>query len=153
MSAKHDGPFFMGVYSDYFEFHKFFPKVLTIYGNLSYHVFNAEGLLLNAEIGPNLLIPTESDDGSDTELLLHYGLATGFRFNPITFKIELAGHFFVTGESENFEDRFIHLLAIGAQWNRGWIRPGIFYQLFLKKGLSDMISGVIGIKLEIDLGK
>lgn len=153
MSAKHAGPFFMGVYSDYFEFHKFFPKLLTLYGNLAYHVFNANGLLLNAEIGPYFMIPTESDDESDTELLLHYGLAAGFRVNPIAFKVELAGHYFVTGKTENFEDRFMHMLAFGAQWSRGSIRPGIFYQVYLRKSFSDSISGVIGIKLEIDLKK
>jgi hypothetical protein len=153
MSAKHEGPFFMGVYSDYYEFHKFFPKLLTVYGNLAYHVFKADGLLLNAEIGPYLMIPTEAEDESDTELLLHYGIAGGYRFSSIAFKVELAGHFFVTGEAEKFEDRFMHMLAVGAQWTRGSIRPGIFYQVYLRKSVSDSISGVIGIKLEIDLKK
>lgn len=153
MSDKHEGPYFMGLYADYYEFQKFFPHLLTLYGNLAYHVFKADGLLLNAEIGPYFMIPTETEDESDSELFLHYGLSAGYRVNPIAFKVELAGLGILTEEMYEGGHRFEHMLAIGAQWTRGSVRPGIFYQVYLRKDISDYISSVIGIKLEIDLKK
>jgi hypothetical protein len=153
MSAKHEGPFFMGFYADYYEFQKFYPHVLTLYGNLAHHIFKANGLLLNLEIGPYFMIPTEGGEYADTELFLHYGLSAGYRVNPIAFKVELAGLGILTEEMYEGDHRFEHMLAFGAQWTRGSVRPGIFYQVYLRKDVSDNISGVIGIKLEIDLKK
>lgn len=149
-SEEKESLFMMGFLTNYYEIPKYFPNVLTIYGNLSHHVFKADGLLLNLELGPYFMIPTE---GGDPELFIHYGLSGGYRVNPISFNVELAGIGILSEESEDFGDRFEHMLAFGAQWNRGWIRPGIYYQLYLKKEMREYINGVLGIKLEIDLKK
>lgn len=149
-------PLLLGMMSDYYEVPKFFPNVLTINGNLSHHIFRTNGFLLNMEIGPYLMIPTKSDNNStleDTELFVHYGVSVGYRLNPITLNVELAGLGIITEDMDNFEDRFDHMLAFGVQWNRGSVRPGLYYQLFLDKDMNDTVNGVLGLKLEIDLSK
>ncbi len=142
--------FLMGVYSNYYEFQKYMPNVLTVYGNVAYHHIKSEGLMLGMEIGPKLAIPTKDSEG-DTELFLHYGLSAGFRTGGVAFKAELAGIGIITEEADNFGDRFVHMLAFGVQWVRGSIRPGIFYKIYLKEELRDIVSGVIGIKLDVIL--
>lgn len=146
-----EGPVILGLATNYYKLPQYFPNVLTIYGDISHHIFTANGLLLNVELGPYFMIPTKG--GGDSELFIHYGLSGGYRVNPVDFNVEIAGVGILTEEADAFGDRFMNMLGFGVQWNRGWIRPGIFYQIYLKKSMSDSISGVIGIKLEIDLKK
>jgi len=148
---KDENPLILGLLTNYYELPKFFPNVLTIYGGLSHHVFKANGWLLNVELGPYFMIPTKG--GGDPELFIHYGLSGGYRVNPVDFNVEFSGIVILTEEADEFADRFVHMLGFGVQWNRGWIRPGIFYQIYLNKSYRETISGVIGIKLEIDLKK
>lgn len=143
------GPLFMGILTNYYEFQKFMPHTLTIYGNLSHHIFLSNGLLFNMELGPNLMIPTEG--GDHPELFAHYGVSTGYRMKPITFNVELAGICNISEGGMEFGDRFEHMLVFGVQWNRGPIRPGLFYKIYLHRDLKDIT--VFGIKLEMDLKK
>ncbi|UCH98170.1 MAG: transporter [Candidatus Aminicenantes bacterium] len=137
----------IGIFTNYYEFQKYMPNVLTIYGNLAYHHIKSEGLMLGLEIGPKLAIPTKN--GGDAELYAHYGLSGGYRTGGIAFKAELAGIAVITEEVDDFGDRFIHSLAFGLQWVRGSIRPGIFYKIYLKEEMKDIVSGVLGIKLDV----
>lgn len=141
----------MGLVTNYYKLPQYLPNALTIYGDISHHIFTANGWLLNAELGSYFMIPTKG--GGDSELFIHYGLSGGYRVNPVDFNVEFSGIGILTEEADEFEDRFVHMLGFGVQWNRGWIRPGIFYRLYLKKSMSDYINGVIGIKLQIDLKK
>jgi len=142
--------FLIGVYSNYFEFQKFFPNTLTVYGNLAYHRIKSNGWMFNLEIGPNIMIAT-GDNDADTEVLIHYGLSGGYRVHDVAFKAELAGMAILTEDVDEFGDRFAHMLAFGVQWTRGPVRPGIFYKIYLKEELRDVVSGVIGIKLDVVL--
>lgn len=148
-SENKETPLLLGLVSNFYELQKFFPHVLTIYGNLSHHIFLSNGLLFNMEVGPYFMIPTER--GIDSELLIHYGVSAGYQIKPLTFNVELAGVGVLTEKEFLFEHRFEHILGFGVQWNRGPIRPGIFYQIYLHKYLRDLIDGIFGIKLEIDL--
>ena len=49
-------PMFLGVYSNYYEFQKYFPDMLTVYGIYSYSKNQSRGAIFGLEIGPNLFI-------------------------------------------------------------------------------------------------
>ncbi len=140
----------LGVDTNYYEFQKYLSNILTFHGNVAYHRRQSNGLMYGLELGPYLMIPTKGED-PEMELFLHYGLSFGFRINDFVLKAEFAGIGIVTEEVDDFGDRFVHDITFGALWNRGAIRPGIFYKLYLKKEMSDMIDGVLGIKVEIVL--
>ncbi len=142
-------PFLVGLYSNYYELQKYVPDLLTIYGNYSYYKDQARGAVFGVEIGPNLWIPTK-DDG-DVELLAHYGISAGFKMTSVTFNAELEGLAIITEDIDNFEDRFTHSLAFGAQWTGSNIKPGIYYQIYLKEDFRDVVDGVLGIKVDVDL--
>lgn len=143
-------PMVVGIYSNYYEFQKYVPDMLTVYGNFSYQKHQYRGAIFGVEIGPNLFIPTKKD-GGDVELFVHYGISGGFNLTNITFSAELAGLAFISEDIENFEDRFIHSLAFGAQWTGGNVKPGIFYEIYLKEDLRDFVDGVLGIKVDVSL--
>jgi len=140
-----------GYYTNYYEFQKFLPHSLTVYGNLAYRRSTSKGLLFNLEIGPNILIPTEDDPSNprDTELYLHYGLSAGIRVQQFVLKAEWAGIGILKKKVDDSGDRLTHSIAFGINWNRGLMRPGIFYKIYLNKEFRDLVSGVIGFKLQI----
>ena len=149
-TAKDDFyPMFLSVYSNFYELQKYFPDLLTIYGNYAYFRNQSRGAIFGVEIGPNLFLFTKGKQRN--ELYAHYGIFGGFKLTSITFSAELEGLAIITGYQDNFEDRFVHSLAFGAQWTGSNIRPGIYYQIYLKEDIRDFVDGVLGIKVDVDL--
>jgi len=142
-------PMFLGLYSNYYEIQKYFSDMLTVYGNYSFSMNHSRGAIFGLEIGPNLFIPTK-DDG-DVELFAHYGIFGGFKLTSVMFSVELEGLAIISEDMEEFEDRFVHSLAFGAQWIGSNIRPGIFYEIYLKEDFRDVVDGVLGIKVDVSL--
>lgn len=141
---------FINAYTNFHEFPKYTPDILTIYGNFAFRGVRSSGLLFGFEIGPYLYIPTE-DDGLDTEFFLHYGLSGGFQVSDFAVLAELIGTVIITEDVDVFSDRFVHSISFGGQWMGSMMRPGIFYKLYLKEELKDWVKGVLGIKLDICL--
>jgi len=144
-------PMVLGVYSNYYEIQKYFPDMLTIYGNFAYFRNQSSEAIFGIEIGPNLFIPTEDNGFDDAELFAHYGISCGFKMTNVTLSAELAGLAFISEDIDNFEDRFIHSLAFGAQLTGSHVRPGIFYGIYLKEDFRDVVDGVLGIKFDVSL--
>jgi hypothetical protein len=147
-------PMFLGVYSDYYEIQKYFPDMLTIYGNYAYFKTQPRGAIFGLEFGPNLFIPTEDDVfEDDAELFAHYGVFGGFKLTSLTFSAELEGMVWISESEEEIDsdDRFTHSLAFGAQWIGSNVKPGIYYQIFLDEDFRDLVDGVLGIKVDVDL--
>lgn len=139
-----------GLYSNYLQLGKFLPNLLTITGNLGYHRIHSNGWMFGLELGPDILIPTK-DEGGEEELFIHYGLSAGYRINAFDIKVEWAGIGIITEDAEDFGDRFVNMLAFGVVWNGSTIRPGIFYNIYLKKELRELVRGVIGIRVDVML--
>ncbi len=114
--------------------------------------------MFGLEVGPYVIISTSSDYEGDielyddeTELFLHYGISCGFLAKYVALTAEFAGVMIVTEDVDDFSDRVFNVLTIGAQWNRGSIRPGIFYKFYLEEYMRESMNGVLGIKVDIIL--
>jgi hypothetical protein len=142
-------PAFLGWYSNYYELQKYFPDVLTIYGNYSFISNQSRKAIFSVEVGPNLFIPTE--EGGQVELFAHYGISGGIKLNKILLSAELTGLAIISEDIDDFNDRFVHSLAFGAQWTGSNISPTIFYAIYLKDEYRDMVDGVLGIKIDVSL--
>jgi len=142
-------PMLLGLYSNNYEFHKYISDMLTVYGNFSYSRTHSRGAIFGLEIGPNLFIPTKGD--GDVELFAHYGIFGGFKLTRVTFSAELEGLAIISEDIDDFEDRFNHSVAFGAQWIGSNIKPGVYYQIYLKEDFRDYVDGVLGIKVDVDL--
>ena len=138
---------FVSMLTHYYELHKYAPNTLTLYGNFAFYNIKSEGFLFGVEIGPNLCIPTK-DEGDETELIVHYGIAGGYQTTNLTIMAELVGVAIITEDVDKASDRFVHSLAFGVQFTGISIRPGIFYKIYLKEDLRDIVDGVLGIKFE-----
>lgn len=141
---------FTGVFTNFYEFQRSLPEVLTVYSNFAYHYRQLGGGMLGVEIGPQLIIPT-GQDGGDTELFGHYGLAGGVSLAKVAIFAELLGVFIVTEDVEDFGDRFEHFVDFGAQLTGSVVRPGLFYMLPLHNDFQDIIDGTLGIKVDFVL--
>lgn len=148
----------MGVFSNYCQFPKYLPEIVTIYGNAAYHRILSKGFMFGLEVGPYVIISTSSDYEGDielyddeTELFLHYGISCGFLAKYVALTAEFGGVMIVSEDADDFSDRVFNVLTIGAQWNRGSIRPCIFYKFYLEKYMRESMNGVLGIKVDIIL--
>jgi hypothetical protein len=141
---------FFGMFTNFEDFFKYYPDALTLYGNYSYINVSDGGLRLGLEIGPDLLVPTgEGDD--DVDFLVHYGLTAGYRGERFAALSELIGVAWVTGDWDDFGDRFLHSIDFGVSYVSPRFMPGVFYKIYLKDEFSDIVDGVLGVDIEVTL--
>ncbi len=104
-------------------------------------------------------IPTKNEHNDDVQrLFAHYGITVGFKIKDVLLSAELEGLVWIITEKEDidsFYDRFFHSISsLGVQWTSSSIKPGIFYQIYLKedfRNIDEFVDGVLGIKVDVDL--
>jgi hypothetical protein len=138
-----------GALSDYYYFSKYIPNSLGFHFNYAYHYIPAEGFNYGLEIGPNLLIATESN--SETEFLMHYGITGGYQINKLLFNIEVIGVVIVSEDIGNLGDRFVNMINIGMEWRENTVAPKIFYKYYLRDDINRTVDGVLGIGVNVSI--
>jgi hypothetical protein len=139
-----------GVQINYYDLQKYLPNTLGLYFNFALQKLTGNGFNFGFEVGPNVIIPTQGE-GRETELLLHYGLNFGYQIEKLMLNAEFLGMGLVTEDVDNFEDRLIHQLVFGSQWNGGVVTPKVYYRIYLKDKLRDFIDGVLGLSINVSL--
>jgi len=139
----------IGINTNFHEFHRSLPDVLTIYTNFAYQISPSTGPLFGFEIGPEVLVPTE--DGGDAEVFAHYGVKGGVQLSNVALFAELLGNAIISEDVEDFGDRFNHSIDFGAQLTGHTVNPGVFYLLPLDKDQRDSLDGVLGLKVDFAL--
>ncbi len=148
-TAKDDISGFFGVFTHFVDYHKYISDLLTIYGNYAHYNNTSQGVRFGLEIGPNLMIPTKRGYNTETELFIHYGITFGFQDENFAILTELIGLALITEDVDEFKDRFVHSIDFGFTYISNSVTPGIFYKLYLKEDFSDIVEGVLGIKIDI----
>ena len=144
--------YFTSAFTNYHQFQKYIPNFLILDINFARFASQSSGTFWGIEIGPNLWIPTkDGDEENETELSIHYGISGGFQLSNLAIFAELVGIVIISEDYDEFSDRFYHTLGFGAQWTTGMVKPGIFYNIYLKEDLRDYVDGVLGIKIDIAL--
>ncbi len=141
---------YSGLYVNYYDIQKYIPNSLGLYFNYAYLKVNNEGFNYGFEVGPNVLIPTEGKN-SEAELFIHYGVNAGYQVNKLLFNVEFFGIAIISQQVDNFGDRLINLLGLGAQWKESRITPKIFYRIYLRDEMRNIIDGVLGIGVTVSI--
>ncbi len=138
---------FIGMLSDPYRFFQYL-EGFTFSSTFGYNSREKPGVLFGADFGPDLFVSTSKV--GDVELLIHYGLKGGYQFNAVSAWAELSGILIVTEEG-SLDEKWTNQLFFGTQYNRGRIRPGIFYGIHLDKDVRESIGGVLGLNLQMVL--
>lgn len=139
---------FNGLFMDYYNLQKYYPEHLGLYFNYAHFKYSWQGFYYKMEVGPNLVIPTENN-GTETELFLHYGITAGFKIESISIFTKLHGMGIVTEEVDNFDDRLMNMINFGFEWEEGEITAKAFYKIYMKESMRDIIDGVLGFGLSM----
>ena len=139
-----------GLLADDYHFPKYLPNSFSIYFNYAYHKINTQGFNYGLELGPDLLIPTKSNYNK-TELYIHYGVIGGYQINKLLFSLEFLGFGIITEHVDNFGDRFINMVNIGAQWKGTTITPKIFYKIYLRDEIRHTVDGELGLGATVSI--
>ncbi len=139
-----------GMVSDFYYMSKYIPNSIGIYFNYAFHKRNMEGLDYGLEIGPNIISPTKRNNAT-TEFFAHYGIITGYRIDQFSLNLEFVGNVIISGEIQEFSDRFINILNIGAQWMGPTVTPKIFYKIYLRDTIRQTVDGVLGVGVNLSI--
>jgi hypothetical protein len=134
----------LNYFSDYYHLQKFIPSSLSVYMNYAYHKRMSELSLISIEAGPDIMIPT-GEGGNDTEFFFHYGGSAGVQIKKFLLNVELTGIAVLSEDIDDFGDRFINQIGFGAHWKEDLFAAKIFYRIFLRDELSEMVDGILGI--------
>lgn len=136
----------IGIQADYHNFHRYLRKTTVVSANVMSTYYRENGAHYEFELGPRLIFMSGNED-SDTEFLIHYGIGGSIPVGVVELRMEMAGLFFLSSQTDEFSDKFNHTLAFGARYARGSFTPGVFYQVYLSDMMSDYVSGVLGVDL------
>ena len=139
-----------GILSDYYHMSKYIPNSIGLYFNYAFHKLNTEGFDYGLEIGPNIISPTKKNSFT-TEFLAHYGIITGYRIDQLSLNLEFVGNVIISGEIQQFSERFINMLNVGAQWMGPTVTPRIFYKIYLRDEMRQTVDGVLGIGVNLSI--
>jgi len=140
----------IGMMTNYLRgFGKYSPKILTIeaiYSSVS-RLENPD-LTLGFEIGPALWITV---DGGGTEVLLELDALACKELNDVNLSLELLGLCNLSGGSSSFDDWLNLAVVLGGRWVGSTVKPGVFFQVNLGTNLAQVVDGVLGLDVEIEL--
>jgi len=138
---------YFGLLTNYYDLQKYLPETVALYSNLAFRWYLENGIRFGLDIGPQYLINISDRGSGGNSFFMHYGLSAGIKIDDFIFKSELTGIMILTGDAENFSDRFINFLSLGLSYTNFIVKPSIFYQFNFHELYTNVSSGSLGIKL------
>jgi hypothetical protein len=136
-----------GFLTNYYDLQKYPQETITLYSNLAFRWYMEDGIRFGLDIGPQYLMNISNKGSGGNEFFLHYGLSGGVSIDNFVIKSEFTGILILTGEVENFTDRFINFFSFGLGYDNSVIKPAIFYQLNFHELYKNLSTGSLGLKL------
>ncbi len=130
---------------------KYAQDVTTASFLFGYYNNPQRGVFYYADGGPQFMFSHDSD--RDSEIYLRYAFGGGYNSGTVGVSGELLGLAIVSEEVDEFNDRFYSSLNLGVHYTKGLIKPSLFYSIYLKDEMNDIVSGVLGIKVSVSIKK
>jgi hypothetical protein len=142
-----EAPFY-GIITNLYELAKYSPDLLTFRVNYAYEVTNVDNLIAGIELGPQVLVPSNSESilfEPETEVIINYNLKLGYKIQDFALFGEL-GSWTIATEEGGFGDNSIHQFSVGLQLINTPIQPGIFWSNIIDEEFSE--GSTLGIKVD-----
>lgn len=141
---------FNGLFTNYYDFQKYTLNSWGFIFNYAYYKFSNNGLYYGLEVGPNISIQTIAKR-TLTDIFMHYGINVGYKIDKLLLNVEFLGIAIITEDTNNFGDRFVNLLDFGAQWKGTSLTPKLFYKIYLKNDMRDIVDGILGVGISVSI--
>jgi hypothetical protein len=138
---------YFGLLTNYYDLQKYLLETVALYSNLAFRWYLENGIRFGLDIGPQYVINISGKGSGGNNFFMHYGLSTGIKIADFIFKSEFIGILILTGDAEDFSNRFLNFLSLGLSYTNFIIKPSIFYQFNFHELYKDISSGSLGIKL------
>ena len=136
---------------NYHESYKYVPGGVCFYGATSYHLHTPSHLLLGYDIG-TMIMKSTAYDYSDVDFFWRYGADIGYAFSQCDIRAGFMGVFLMTADVASLDSDFWTDVIIKGTWNRGVIRPSVFYRIPLQHDVQDLLNATLGIQLDLAFG-
>lgn len=128
----------------------YIPEAFSITSSFKYRWQNEKGLILNTGGGPDIVIPTNTDE-LDNEFLFNYYGQVLYGADNFGIGTGITGLFIVTEEDLSFGDRTIHDFGILGFYDFGSATLGSYFRVPLDDDLNDILSFVFGLNVNLSL--
>lgn len=144
------------------EYQKYLYDVTTIATKVTYASNPETGWFYSLSGGAQLLIGKSDYVGDDNDLYFSYALRTGYKIKSFAFGLDYNGIIKLTHtetdayryrRSHEFRDRMFDAINVSAHYSLNNFQPSIFYSVYTRNDLRDIISGTLGIKLAYRFAK
>lgn len=122
-------------------------EILTLSGKWNSWSDISDVFRLRWSAGPTFWIPTEARDEIDDEMLFDYAIIGELKQDLFSLGAGITGRSNITGDIDDFSDRFIHHLGINASYLFDNLQPGIHLRVPIQGELDDIYNHVFGLNL------
>lgn len=142
--------------SNFDDFEAFVPNLLTIRGTMEYRTVSASHILFGVKGGPSLQTNTSGDPSVDSEILLDYGVRTGYEGDRAQLAVALTGRYLITAPrspatcpatgtcpGKSFAGRTDHHISGSFELRPGSVRPRVTLRFPLDKARRQNQAGAI----------
>jgi hypothetical protein len=162
-TASKDASYYRMI-SDYYYLSKSIPNSIGIYFNYAFHKLNAEGFSYGVEAGPDIISPISNKESTSPDIIFptklnagtaeffsHYGIITGYQVDQIALNLEFVGNVDISEDIQEFGDRFVNMLNVGVQWMGATVTSKIYYKIYLRNEIRQMVDGLLGIGVNLSI--
>ena len=141
---------FLGYFTDFDRLEAYVPDLLSISLKNSFIKKNSANYLLKAMAGISFWIP-RGENPQDNEVLLDYGIHTGYDGNKVQLLGGITGRLIVTVEDADIGERTLHNFGASARYKFKKAQPGLMLRVPLDEDFGDFINLIMGFNLTINL--
>ncbi|MBI9063138.1 MAG: hypothetical protein JEZ14_14240 [Marinilabiliaceae bacterium] len=135
--------------SDFNDFPKYAQDVTTAAFLFGYYNNPHRGGFYYVDGGPQFMVSHDSD--VDSEVFVRYAFGGGYNSGTLAVSGELIGQAIVSEDMDEFNNRFCSSLNFGVHYTKSFIKPSLFYSVYLKDDINEVVSGVLGVKVAISI--
>ena len=141
------------LYGDLSEMHKYLNYVTTIFTKIAYGTIKQTAW--NFELGGGLEYMFAGSNATVADdLYLNYSFNGNYSFDQFALSADYTGLInLTTDEYDDFRDQMFDVFSLGAHYSAGNFQPSLFYSVYTRDDIRDVISGTLGIKLAYRFAK
>lgn len=139
----------LGMLTSPYDMNRYIPESFSIYTNAAFRKDFSRSFL-SVEAGPEVVMST-NENNSGTISYVHFGLKAGLSFSRVLLSSEFYGLLLLSNKTYTFSERFNNMFSIGGTYLGTSVRPSVFYQFYLNEGMSNMLNGAFGVRMDFAL--
>lgn len=137
------------ILADAYHIERYVPNLYGVSASVNFMRDIDKVVSLGFELGPDLFITTKKE--SDSHCFAHFGLNAAVHIEQLSLIGEFTGKLAISENPDDFSDRFINSLQIGANYRFDRFMPRVFYKIEFNNSVKSIIDNSLGLGMQITI--